>query len=251
MEKANFKQQMIDIAKKFKWYEVLYLTLGLIAVVALSIIAKSSAITILYSIFGVLYVGAIAKQLKIGLIFGLLQTTLYIVQSALYNNWGEFILNIAIVLPLIVLSIVGWFRKSSGVTVTSKKLSRNEWIILTIINLAVSIAFYFVLAEFDTPNLLLASISAFFTILAHYLMVRKSPFMFVGFIGVNITTFLIWLLPIIEVQALNFETVPMLATIVVYLISNIFGAINWFKDASKKQKEQESQTENLTDMQDK
>ena len=75
--------------------------------------------------------------------------------------------------------------------------------------------------------------------------------MFVGFIGVNITTFLIWLLPIIEVQALNFETVPMLATIVVYLISNIFGAINWFKDASKKQKEQESQTENLTDMQDK
>ena len=149
MGKANFKQQMIDIAKKFKWYEVLYLTLGLIAVVALSIIAKSSAITISYSIFGVLYVGAIAKQLKIGLIFGLLQATLYIVQSALYNNWGEFILNIAIVLPLIVLSIVGWFRKSSGVTVTSKKLSRNEWIILTIINLAVSIAFYFVLALFD------------------------------------------------------------------------------------------------------
>lgn len=251
MGKANFKQQMIDIAKKFKWYEVLYLTLGLIAVVALSIIAKSSAITISYSIFGVLYVGAIAKQLKMGLIFGLLQTTLYIVQSALYNNWGEFILNIAIVLPLIVLSIVGWFRKSSGVTVTSKKLSRNEWIIFTIINLAVSIAFYFVLALFDTPNLLLASISAFFTILAHYLMVRKSTFMFVGFIGVNITTFLIWLLPIIEVQALNFETVPMLATIVVYLISNIFGAINWFKDASKKQKEQESQTENLTEMQDK
>lgn len=237
MTKENFSKVIKEIFLSFKWYEYLYFSLGLVAVVVLSLLAKSSAITITYSIFGILYVACLARKLKIGLIFGAIKTPLYIAQSALYHNWGEFVLNIAVVLPLILLSIIGWFRKSSGVTVTSKKLSRNEWIILLIVNLALSVAFYFILAEFDTPNLLVASISIFFTISSHYLMVRKSPFMFIGFICVNITTFLIWLLPIIEAQTFNFETAPMLATILVYAISNIFGTVNWFKGALKQQKE--------------
>ncbi len=237
MTKENFSKAIKEIFLSFKWYEYLYFSLGLVAVVVLSLLAKSSAITIAYSIFGILYVACLARKLKIGLIFGAIKTLLYIAQSALYHNWGEFVLNIVVVLPLILLSIIGWFRKSLGVTVTSKKLSRNEWIILLIVNLALSVAFYFILAEFDTPNLLVASISIFFTISSHYLMVRKSPFMFIGFICVNIATFLIWLLPIIEGQALNFETAPMLATMLVYAISNIFGTVNWFKGALKQQKE--------------
>ena len=236
------KQKIFDYTKKmfkkFKWYEIAYISIGLIAVVALSIIAKSSALTITFSIFGILYVGFLAEQIKISIIFGLIQCVLYVIQSAIYNNWGEFILNVAIVFPLLVISLINWFRgKDNSITVKSQKIGWKEWLILTCASLGVGIAFFFVLRYFDTPYLIFASICGFTATMANYLVLRKSPMSFVVFCVGNIFMFLIWLLPIIEGQSDNFETMPMLAVLIIYTLSNIFGLINWNKTSAKDLKE--------------
>lgn len=239
MNKQKIFDYTKEMFKKFKWYEIAYISIGLVAVIVLSIIAKSSALTIIYSIFAILYVGFLAEQFKVAIIFGLIQCILYIVQSALYNNWGEFILNVAIVLPLLILALVNWFRGKSeqGLTVKSHKIGWKEWTILICLSLAVGIGFFFVLRYFNTPYVLFASICGFFSTMANYLVMRKSPMSFVVFCVGNIFMFLIWLLPIIEGQSDNFETMPMLAVLIIYTLSNVFGLINWNKSSSKVEKQ--------------
>ena len=229
MKKIDFSKQLKEMFARFKWYEIAYISIGLVAVIVLSIIAKSSALTIIYSIFAILYVGFLAEQFKVAIIFGLIQCILYIVQSALYNNWGEFILNVAIVLPLLILALVNWFRGKSeqGLTVKSHKIGWKEWTILICLSLAVGIGFFFVLRYFNTPYVLFASICGFFSTIMS----------FVVFCVGNIFMFLIWLLPIVEGQSANFETMPMLAVLIIYTISNIFGLINWNKSSSKVEKQ--------------
>ena len=249
MKKIDFSKQLKEIFARFKWYEIAYISIGLVAVIVLSIIAKSSALTITFSIFGILYVGFLAEQIKISIIFGLIQCVLYVIQSAIYNNWGEFILNVAIVLPLLILALVNWFRGKSeqGLTVKSHKIGWKEWLVLTCASLGVGIAFFFVLRYFDTPYLIFASICGFTATMANYLVLRKSPMSFVVFCVGNIFMFLIWLLPIIEGQSANFETMPMLAVLIIYTISNIFGLINWNKSSSKVEKQNTltTETENI------
>ena len=249
MNKQKIFDYTKEMFKKFKWYEIAYISIGLIAVVVLSIIAKSSALTIIFSIFAILYVGFLAEQFKVAIIFGLIQCILYIVQSALYNNWGEFILNVAIVLPLLILALVNWFRGKSeqGLTVKSHKIGWKEWTILICVSLAVGIGFFFVLRYFNTPYVLFASICGFFSTMANYLVMRKNPISFVCFMFSNVFMFLIWLLPIVEGQSANFETMPMLAVLIIYTISNIFGLINWNKSSSKVEKQNTltTETENI------
>ena len=245
MKKIDFSKQLQEMFARFKWYEIAYISIGLVAVIVLSIIAKSSALTIIFSIFAILYVGFLAEQFKVAIIFGLIQCILYIVQSALYNNWGEFILNVAIVLPLLILALVNWFRgkREQGLTVKSHKIGWKEWTILICVSLAVGIGFFFVLRYFNTPYVLFASICGFFSTMANYLVMRKSPISFVCFMFSNVFMFLIWLLPIVEGQSANFETMPMLAVLIIYTISNIFGLINWNKSSSKVEKQNTLTTE--------
>ena len=245
MKKIDFSKQLKEMFARFKWYEIAYISIGLVAVIVLSIIAKSSALTIIFSIFAILYVGFLAEQFKVAIIFGLIQCILYIVQSALYNNWGEFILNVAIVLPLLILALVNWFRGKSeqGLTVKSHKIGWKEWTVLICVSLAVGTGFFFVLRYFNTPYVLFASICGFFSTMANYLVMRKSPISFVCFMFSNVFMFLIWLLPIVEGQSDNFETMPMLAVLIIYTISNIFGLINWNKSSSKVEKQNTLTTE--------
>ena len=216
----------------FTWFEITYVTVGLIAIIVVSIIVKSSAITILYSIFGIIYCALLASKFKVSLLFAVLQVSFYIVQSVLYKNWGEVILNSAIVLPIILASIISWFTGADKKKeqVTKNQLKNYEWILLAVIFVVVAISFYFILDALDTQNAVIACISCAFTAAAHYLLLRKSQYMFHVFIGLNIVLFILWLLPIIQGDGFGIESLPMLITLVVYSISNIRGIVNWSKE---------------------
>ena len=231
MDKDDFAINIKRFFSHFTWYEIVFSLISIFTVLGLSIYAKSSALTILYSFFAVLYVLLLMKKFKISIIFGIIQSVLYIIQSGLYNNWGEFIINIAVILPILILTLINWEKDKNieEITVKSRKVSLKSWIIILILSLCVGIVFFFVLRYFNTPYLILASLSGFFATFANCIMLKKSPFMFVFYSFANIISFLIWLLPIINGVETNFETIPMAATLCVFALSNVFGLINWFK----------------------
>lgn len=231
MKKEDFVIKIKSFFSHFTWYEIIFSLISIFTVLGLSIYAKSSALTIIYSFFAVLYVLLLAKKFKIAIIFGIIQSILYIIQSGLYNNWGEFIINIIVILPILVLTLINWEKDKNNVnmTVKSQKVSLKSWIIILVLALCIGISFFFVLRYFDTPYLILASLSGFFVTVANCIMLKKSPLMFVFFAITNIISLLIWLLPIVNGVSANFETIPMLATLCVFALSNVFGLINWLK----------------------
>lgn len=231
MDKDDFAINIKRFFSHFTWYEIVFSLISIFTVLGLSIYAKSSALTILYSFFAVLYVLLLMKKFKISIVFGIIQVTLYIIQSGLYNNWGEFIINIVVILPILILTLINWGKdKNNGnITVKSQKVSLKSWIIILVLALCIGISFFFVLRYFNTPYLILASLSGFFATMANCIMLKKSPLMFIFFTIANIISFLIWVLPIVNGVSENFETIPMLATLCVFELSNILGLVNWLK----------------------
>ena len=236
---SNFLEKIKNFFKLFHWTEILYLSIGLISVIVLSIIAKSSALTILFSVFAILYVGTLAVGLKISIIFGIIQSILYIVQSFLCSNYGEAILNVSIVLPLLLMSLYSWLKDSPKQNkVESNKISISEWFCLFIVAICLTIALFFVLNTLNTPNLLIACLSAFFTIIGNYLLMRKSIYMFLFFICLNIIAILLWLLPIINGQGQSFGNIPIVIVFAVFTLSNLFGFINWKREEKSRKRMQ-------------
>lgn len=236
-ENCKKNSNFINMIKSYKWYEFCFYAFGILAVVLLAIFFKSSALTIILSIFGITYVFLVSKKFKFAIIFGIIYTTLYVVQSVLYKNWGEFILNLCVVLPMLIASLVSWLIQNDkkSLVVKSKKISLKEVVIVSVVSVVLSVAFYFVLRYFNTPNLIVATLSLFFTVLGNYLLMRQSPFMFFVYILNNIVVILIWLLPVVMGVGNSAETLPMIVTLSFYLIFNIVGAINW----NRKEKQEE------------
>lgn len=236
MEKTRLSSRIKHFFSRFGWYEISLISFGVIAIIVLSIIVKSSAVTVIYSVFGVLYTVLLSTKFKISLLFGLIQTAFYIVQSVLYKNWGEVILNSAVVLPILIGSIILWFtgKDKSEEKVTKREIRPLEWLVVIGIYLATSLAFYFILSSLNTQNVWLGCISCGLTASSYYLLLRKSQYMFVSFSLLNIVLFVLWLLPIVQGGGFGLESIPMLITLVVYNISNIYGIIFWVKDKQNK-----------------
>ncbi len=229
------KDKLKQFFSRFGWYEICLISFGIIAITVLSIIVKSSAITIIYSIFGVLYTVLLSAKFKFSILFGLVQTSFYIIQSVMYQNWGEVILNSAVVLPILLTSTILWFtgKDKNDEKVTERKIKPLEWCIVGVIFVVTTIAFYFILSALNTQNAWLGCISCGLTVTSNYLLLRKSQFLFVGFILLNVVLFVLWLLPIVQGGGFGLESLPMLVTLVVYNISNIYGLIFWAKDRRK------------------
>lgn len=241
MKKTNF-QSIKNFFSLFHWSEILYLTISLLSVIIVSIIAKSSVITIFYSIFAILNITFLAVGLKMAVVFGLIECIFYVVEAFLNKNYGESILSLTVIFPLLILSLFSWIKGSGDVQkVKSNKISKKEFSILCPIALVITVAFYFILKAFNTPQLLLASSSAFFTIVGYYLLMRKSVWMFLFFITINIISLLIWLLPIINGQGRDISNVPIVIVFFTYAVSNIRGFYNWTKMSK-------TQTNNINDM---
>ena len=214
--------------KQFKWYEIVLMCFFMVAVTVLSVLAKSSVLTIITSLFGILYVGCLMVGLKITSVFGVVYTALYIAQSAIYHNWGELISQSVVVLPILIATVINWLRNSGkGVTVSAKSVGWKEWCVLASVWVIALVGYFFMLRAFNTPYLILASISGSLTLISNYLMMRKSIFMFLFFALNNLCMLLIWLMPVIEGVGANFETLPMLAVFVFLILSNLPGFINW------------------------
>lgn len=226
-------QKVKDFFKNLNLLDYFLYIFGFVGVIVSSIIVKSSVLTILYAITGIIYVRLMAKQYKECIFFGIVYVAIYIAQSAIYKNWGEVILYSAISLPILIFTSVNWF---TGKNKKKDKLNNNpikyqEWCILISVSLLVGVGIYFLLNYFDTPNLIIAVISFIIGVIGNYLILREDGKMFICFISLNVIQILLWVMPIFKEYSFNYlEILPMIFTLIVFLISNFDGTIRWLRE---------------------
>lgn len=236
---SKIKSSLIKFFKSFTLFEILFISLSLLSVVVVSVIFKSDALSLAFSIVAIIAVFALSKGVFIAPIYNIAMDILYCLQASRQNLYGEIILNAAILVPIQIVSMINWgINKSKQGEIQINSIGWKEICIVLSCAVALIVPVYFMLKAFNTNYIYLSVVTFIFPIVSNYFIFRKSILQFVSFFIQNIVLIVVWLMPIFQGNA-SFGMLPMALTFVIFEINNVYGFINW----SKKQKEQQAKRE--------
>lgn len=109
-------------------------------------------------------------------------------------------------------------------TVESNQISKKEWIILSLASTIGFVALYYVLKYFNTSQLIISSLSMVTSLIATYLITRRSKYSFLFYIGNDIILILLWGIPIVQGE---FYLLPILVENIILLMNDSYGLKNW------------------------
>jgi nicotinamide riboside transporter PnuC len=229
MEKEN---KVTNFFKSFNLYDKIFLPIAFIAITVVSIVFKCDALSIVYSFVAIIAVFSLSKGFTFAPIMLICQYTLYSTQSFLQNVYGEFFLNMAILIPLQIATFVINIINKKKNKITSQEMKVNsikwkEWLCIICAFGALWAGVYFALRALNTIALVPCTFSFTFAILANYLTLRGNKFQFIAFMATSICGCFIWLTPLFQGTANATDFIPIAVTFVLMFANNIYGIINW------------------------
>lgn len=214
--------------KSWNKFEIIWVIVSSILVIVSGIIVKSEIITVASSVAVIITAVLQAKGKIESQFFAILVFLLYSYVSFKNRYYGEVICNLFILLPISVMAIISWVTHKSEKTETVEvnEVKFREWIVLFLISIAAFIGLYNLLKYFNTSQLVVSTFSMIMSILAIYLIARRSKYSFVFYIINDIILLILWGIPVIAGDLL-------LITMVIYplalLINDIYALFSWKK----------------------
>ncbi len=206
-----------------KWK--IYFITAIIITLVISIINESTWLLSISSITGVVYTLLVAKNIKWGLLFGIVNVATYgyiCIEETLY---GGVLYNIGYSLPMLIWGTLNWFRLAKKDNSGVKHFDKKQRITMVIMAL-LSIVFYAgILTLIQSENIILDSITSVLGYLGIYLLTNKYIEQWYVFTIVNATNLILWIILTVE----NTLNLPMTIMWLFYLINSIYGIISWNK----------------------
>ena len=217
---------MKKLFKNWTRFEIILLVLGTMLIIFSSVFGKSNFLTILASLVGVLCSLLQAKGKVISQFVGIAEVTLYSILSYINQYYGEVMIDILVVFPMYIYGVISWVthRNQETNTVTSNQISKKEWIILGFTSIVGFGTLYLVLKYFHTSQLMISSFSMITSLIATYLLVRRSQYSFAFFVGNDIILILLWGIPVLQG---DFSLLPIVIENLVLLMNDTYGLKNW------------------------
>ena len=131
-------------------------------------------------------------------------------------------------LPMCVFALVSWLKnpyKDNKSEVAVAKLKKKDIPLIIISALAVSIAFYFILKNFNTANLLPSTFSVTTSFIAAFLTYKRSPFFALAYATNDIVLIVLWILATKE----DISYISVIICFVVFLFNDLYGFSNWLR----------------------
>ena len=207
--------------------EWIILSCSLIIVLVSNLLAKNPSIfTVLGTLVGATALIFIARGDFFGQILCILFAILYSITSIQYKYWGEVITYLGMSAPIALVSVITWIKnpyKEDKSVVKIQKLNKRTIIIVFLLTVIVTSAFYFILKAFNTPNLITSTLSITTSFLASTLMLLRSPYYAVAY-GLNdVVLIILWIMASIT----DLGYLPMVACFVTFLFNDTYGFISW------------------------
>jgi len=217
---------MKKLFKDWNQFEISLLLLSIVAIMFSSIICKSEILTILASLVGVTCSLLQAKGKVVSQFIGILEVILYSILSYQNHYYGEVMIDVLVVFPMYVYGVFSCIthRNEETDTVESNEISKKEWGILAFASVVGFVLLYCVLKYFNTSQLMISSLSMVTSLMATYLITRRSKYSFIFYIGNDIILILLWGIPILQGE---FYLVPVLVENIVLLLNDSYGLKNW------------------------
>ena len=189
---------------------------------------RTNFLTLVASLIGVTSLIFNAKGNPIGQLLMVIFSLLYGIISYTFSYYGEMITYLGMTMPMAVFALISWLRnpyEGNKAEVKVNTISRTENILMWIATIIVTVIFYFILAHFNTANIIPSTISVTTSFLAVYLTFRRSPYFALAYAANDIVLIILWVLASIE----NIKYVSVVVCFVAFLFNDIYGYISWQK----------------------
>lgn len=203
--------------------------------VSFVIFDRESILTLIASLIGVTSLIFNAKGNPFGQFLMVVFSVLYGIISFTFSYYGEMITYLGMTAPMAVFALISWIKNpydGNKAEVKVNRLKKKEIVFMLLLTAVITFIFYFILAAFNTANLIPSTISVTTSFLAVYLTFRRSAFYAAAYAANDVVLITLWLMATL----LNISYLSVVICFVIFLINDVYGFINW----SKMQKRQEA-----------
>lgn len=206
----------------------------LLICVSFAIFDKENYLTLAASLIGVTSLIFNAKGNPFGQVLMVIFSVLYGIISYSFAYYGEMITYLGMTAPMAVFALVSWLEnpyKGNKSEVEVNHIGKKEVAFMLILTAAVTAVFYFILAFFNTANLLFSTLSVTTSFIAVYLTFRRSAYFAVAYAANDIVLIILWSLA----AKTDVSYLSVIICFAMFLINDLYGFISW-KRMAKRQK---------------
>lgn len=152
-------------------------------------------------------------------------SVLYGIISWQFQYWGEMITYLGMTMPMAIWSTITWIKNpaKNGREVAIQRLKKRHMTGIAFFGIIVTIASYYILKAFHTPNLVFSTISITTSFVAATLTMLRSSYYALGYAANDIVLIILWGLASIE----NPVYISVLINFVIFLFNDMYGFICW------------------------
>ncbi len=195
-------------------------------VISFFIFDRESYMTLAASLIGVTSLIFNAKGNPAGQVLMIIFSVFYGIISFSFAYYGEMITYLGMTAPMALLALISWLRnpyKGRRSEVTVNRISRAEFCFMLLLTAVVTAVFYFILAYFNTANLLPSTLSVTTSFAAVYLTFRRSEYFALAYAANDIVLIILWLLA----TAHDITYLSVVICFAAFLLNDIYGFISW------------------------
>ena len=161
---------------------------------------------------------------------------LYGIISFGFQYYGEMITYLGMTMPMAVFALISWLKNpylGNRSEVKVNAIGRTETAWMWIAAALVTGVFYFILAYFETANLLPSTLSVTTSFLAVYLTFRRSPYFAVAYAANDVILIVLWVLA----SMTDIQYMSVVVCFAAFLLNDIYGFVSWQKMKERQRSE--------------
>ena len=219
--------KLIFNAKYFSKTEIaLWCSSVILVIMSFCIFDRHNYLTLLASLVGVTSLIFNAKGNPIGQFLMIVFSIMYGYISYGVSYYGEMITYLGMTMPMAVFALAAWLRnpyKGNKAEVKVNTIGKKECGLMCVMTAAVTVAFYFILSCFDTPNIIPSTLSVTSSFIAAYLTFRRSQYFGLAYAANDIILIVLWVLACIT----DTRYVSVVVCFAAFLINDLYGFFSW------------------------
>ena len=187
---------------------------------------RENYLTLTASLTGVTSLIVNAKGHPAGQFLMVMFSLMYGCISFNFAYYGEMITYLGMTMPMAILALISWLThpyNGNKSEVSVNHVSNKEIWFMLIASAVVTIIFYYILAYFNTANILPSTLSVTTSFIAVYLTFRRSQYFALAYASNDVVLIVLWILASVE----DIRYISVAVCFVTFLFNDIYGFINW------------------------
>lgn len=200
---------------------------SLSAILITFFIFGGNALSLTSSLIGVTTLIFMAKGVVFAQVLTIIFSLCYGVVSLTFRYYGEMITYVFMAMPMAILSLISWLRHPYKDTkvVEVQTPSKKAVLMLFGASIVVTAIFYFLLKFFNTPNLIVSTISITTSFIAAGFSYLRSPYYAIAYCFNDVILIILWIFASFS----DISYVPLVTCFIVFLFNDFYGFFSWNK----------------------